>query len=561
MAKPNVTFLAFFLRWARYQGWKVPLLHVRICAWLDTCNDPERVLMVFRGAAKSTIYAVYKAWKLDRDQSRRSLVWSADGPTAEMLTADVINVLRNHPWTGRLLANRKPGKKKFWVNGARDARNASMRAVGVDSNATGARADDVDFDDVEVPGNIETPEARAKLRHRISDSTHILVPGGQATYIGTPHTADSIYPEIVAGGAALLKIKLFEHSTRYQADTQKRTRFPIGFPVAADGLYVMSGIHNGARMLVEGIDYRLDRGEVVFAKPPGTVIDIATGCAWPERFTRKEIALRRKKTRTLGAWDSQYMLEAKPLTQVRLDPDKIPLYDCEPHFDRANKVLRYWIGKARIVGATARWDPSAAKLKSDTSALALMFQDEQGRRYWHRAVALTGEVAELNDRADKVTGGQVFEICDLVEKFGVRRVTVETNGVGAFAPMVLRMALKQRGIPCAVAEHHTEENKNKRILEAFEPLISSRMLWAHVSVALAEKAGGGLDEEKDGPAFAQMRPWNPAVRDQPDDHLDAAAGAATEQPERIGQTMRNRIAPPADDWRPGAGMFEAVLEL
>src|SRR3546814_1798566 len=82
----------------------------------------------------------------------------------------------------------KPGAKRFWVVGARDARNASMRANGVTSNATGARADAVDFDDIEVPGNIETPEARLKLRQRISESVHIAVPGAQKTYIGTPHT-------------------------------------------------------------------------------------------------------------------------------------------------------------------------------------------------------------------------------------------------------------------------------------------------------------------------------------------------------------------------------------
>jgi hypothetical protein len=244
-----VSFLTFFLLWARIQGWAVPLLHVRICDWLETCAEPERVLMVFRGAAKSTIYAVFKAWKLYRNRHHRSLVWSADNDTAGMLTADTINVLRNHPLTRGMLPA-KPGAKRFWVTGTRDARNASMRAVGVASNATGARADDVDFDDVEVPGNIETPEARLKLRQRISESTHIQVPGGQKTYIGTPHTHDSIYPERIAGGAAVLKIQLFEHAARF-TDTAKRRRYPFPHPVGADGLYVMAGIGKGARMLVE----------------------------------------------------------------------------------------------------------------------------------------------------------------------------------------------------------------------------------------------------------------------------------------------------------------------
>ncbi|MFX5693308.1 transcriptional regulator, partial [Acinetobacter baumannii] len=80
----------------------------------------------------------------------------------------------NHPLCGGMLPT-KPGRKKFWVSGARDRRNASMRSSGVEQNVTAARADDIDFDDVEVPGNIETPEARKKLRDRISESTHIGV--------------------------------------------------------------------------------------------------------------------------------------------------------------------------------------------------------------------------------------------------------------------------------------------------------------------------------------------------------------------------------------------------
>src|SRR4029450_3463054 len=104
---------------------------------------------------------------------------------------DTIAVLRRHPLCGGMLPA-KPGQRRVWITGSTDARHASMGGVGVDSNATGARADAIDFDDVEVPKNIKTPEARLNLRNKIEESTHILVPGGQKTYIGTPHTHDSI---------------------------------------------------------------------------------------------------------------------------------------------------------------------------------------------------------------------------------------------------------------------------------------------------------------------------------------------------------------------------------
>jgi len=547
MASRDVSFLTFFMMWARLQGWAVPLLHVRICMWLETCTDPERVLMVFRGAAKSTIYAVYKAWKLYRRRVHRSLVWSADNDTAGMLTADTINVLRNHPLCIGMLP-KKPGAKRFWVLGSKDARNPSMRAVGVTSNATGARADDVDFDDIEVPGNIETPEARLKLRQRISESTHIAVPGAQKTFIGTPHTHDSIYPERIAAGAATLIIPLFAHATRYK-QTDSNTRYRIGFTPDDDGLYVIVGIHKFARVLEEGTDYRVEGGDIVFAKPPGAVLDIYSGCAWPERFNRAEIAIRRKETRTLNAWDSQYMLEAKPIEEIRLDPERITPYDIEPTIRRANGSVAMFLGGVQIAMAAVRWDPASGKPNSDVSAVAVVLQDLLGRRYLHRMQGLTGELAEFAPDGKTITGGQVWQLCDLVKELNLPRVVVETNGIGTFTPAVLKAALKQRKlIGVGVGVEQAVANKSRRILEAWEPLLTSHgQLWAHMSVLR-------------GPLWDQMKDWNPTAPNQKDDYLDAGAGALTDTPERITQIVGNPNVTARDDWRHSAGEHQVVFE-
>lgn len=545
MASREVSFLAFFLIWARYQKWEVPHLHVRMCHWLEHCTEPERVLMVFRGAAKSTIYAVYKAWKLYRNRNHRSLVWSADNDTAGMLTADTINVLRNHPLTRGMLP-KKPGAKRFWVDGAMDARNASMRAVGVNSNATGARADDVDFDDVEVPGNIETPEARLKIRNRINESTHIAVPGAQKTYIGTPHTHDSIYPERIAQGAAVLKIPLFEHVKRYNDGVDKRLRYPFDFPVADDGIYVIRGIHKAARLLKEGEDFFVVGQEVVFAAPPGAVIDICSMCNWPERFTRENIEQRRKETRTLNGWDSQYLLEAKPIEEIRLDPERMIPYDLKPVLREANRTPIMMLGSVQIVGAKCRWDCSLGKIDADASAFSLILTDAAGQLYWQFAEGLTGDLDE-----------QCQRIRQLVIEYHIPSITVEVNGVGGFVPAELRKHLAGRGIAgkpqtalvCGVVEDHVAVNKNKRILDAFEAPLSNRFLWAHVSVT-------------DGPVWDQMKDWNPALANQPDDYIDSAAGAIAATPVRIGRGHSAGI--PAVQqraiWRPDSGVHEVTLE-
>jgi hypothetical protein len=532
MARREVGFLPFFLIWAKLQGWKVPLLHVRICQWLDTCDARVRVMMVFRGAAKSTIYAVWKAYRLYRNRTNRSLIYAADDKLAGKLTRDTLAVLRRHPLCAGMLPSNS-GALSFWVNGATDARNPSMEAIGVNSNATGSRADDADFDDIEVPKNIKTPEARINLRQKIEESTHILVPGWQKTFVGTPHTHDSIYTEQIDGGAAVLKIPLFEHGRRY-TDTSQRLRYRFDFPIADDGLYVIAGIYKFSRLLTEGRDYRLEGRDVVFDSPPGDVLDLYAGCAWPDRFTREEIALKRQEIRTLNAWDSQYQLEAKPLSDVRLDPSRIIPYDCEPVIRFANGEVGMWLGSTRIVGATAYWDCSLGKVKSDASAFSLMLTDDRGQLYWHTAEELKGELDE-----------QCAKIRKRVVDLQIPRVTVETNGPGGFVPAILRKHLAGTG--CGVAEQFSTTNKQKRILDAFEPPLSSRFLWAHVSVL-------------EGPVWDQMTEFHPELRDQPDDYLDSGAGAIAQTPIRIGKIVGKPTDEKREDWRPATGVHDVTVE-
>lgn len=545
--KNRVSFLVFFMLWAERQRWVVPLLHVQICDWLENCKSLERVLLVFRGAAKSTIYAVYKAWRLYCDGTWTSLIYAADDKLATKLTRDTIRVLRRHPLCGGMLPS-KPGAQSFWVTGSTDARNPSMEAIGVNSNATGSRADDIDFDDIEVPKNIKTAEARANLRTKIEDTTHIAVPRTQKTFIGTPHTHDSIYMEQIAAGAAVLKIPLFAHMKRYEPGAT-RTRFPFTFPAGPDGLYVMIGIGAFSKLLTAGTDYKIVGNAVVFARPPNVVLDICSTCAWPERFTRADIQRRRRGTKTLNAWDSQYLLEAKPVTATRLDPARMRCYDLEPKVHEANKQVVMFLGSVQIVGAIAWWDCSLGKITSDASAFCLTLTDAAGQLYWQCAEGLTGELEEFDDKR-RLIGGQCWQIRQLVIRYQIPCVNVETNGPGGFVPPILRRALQGTG--CAVREMWSSTDKRKRILDAFEPPLSSRFLWAHRSVL-------------EGPAWDQMHDFNPLIKTQPDDYLDAEAGAISTTPVRIGKVIREIVGNPTagrgKDWRPSSGTFEVEFEM
>lgn len=546
--EPRISFLAFFLLWAERMRWEVPPLHVRVCIWLEWVwrhGGDVWLMMLPRGHAKSTILEVFNAWVYYCHPLVRILHQSESDGTALKTSRGTQNVLRKHPlMVGRALPDAVGTVESWWCYSARDndARNASMYAKGILSNVTSARADFIQNDDVEVPKNIGTPEAREKLRYRLGEQTHIAVPGAPTFYVGTPHTHESIYEDVKALGADALVVRMYEQEHRIEK--AEKARHALTFVPEV----VLSGIGKHARLLRPGHDYRMEGTVMVLAHPDGALVDCYARPAWGERFDAAEVLKRRRKTRTINEWDSQYQLHAKPVRNVRLDPDRITPYDVEPVIDTVNGEVRMMLGGVRIVAASLRWDPSSGKIGSDVSGAGLVLQDEIGRRYLHRADGLTGDVAVFDDAGKKITGGQVFQLCDIVEKFQIPRVTVETNGIGGFGPTVLKAALKQRRLQCGVTEVNNTGAKNKRILEGLEPLfLSPGMLWAHVDVL-------------DGPFYEQCRDWNPAVTDQPDDLLDAAEGACSDVPERIGRIVGNPTLRARDDWRTDAGVHEVAFE-
>ena len=141
-----------------------------------------------------------------------------------------------------------------------------------------------------------------------------------------------------------------------------------------------------------------------------------------------------------------------------------------------------------------------------------------------------------------------MQLVALVKRFHIPAVYVETNGLGAFIKPILVRALRQEDVACGVVEIQVTGNKNARILGAIEPPLSSGVLWAHTRVV-------------DGPAWDEMKDWNPALSDQADGYLDSAAGALIQAPVRITRAL-SEISErrPGEDWRPRTGTPEVIVE-
>ena len=501
---------------------KVPDVHISACNWLEHAGETA-LLMCFRGFSKSTILGAYKAWRFYCDPAYRVLLQSESDPSAFKGSRHVQGVLRRHPLTGGLVGGIRRSKPvisdgplniEAWNTLANPSdREASMQAKGITSNVTGGRADECINDDVEVPRNSTTEEQREKVRFRLGEQVHILVPGGKRKFIGTPHAHDSLYSELMANGADTLLIPLF---------SQSRTIEPVKnqtHAVAFKPEIVVAGIFSGTRVLADTIDYVWADGFLTLLKPQVKRIDCYAGNQWPERFTRTDILQRRERCRTYNAWDSQYQLHAKPITESRLDPDKLIPYDNVPEIGFANGAPILMLGKTRLVGVKARWDCALGKVTTDASVLAVVFTDAAGALYWQCSQELTGSLEEFDpSNQTRLIGGQVKQLLDTLKRLHVSHITVEVNGPGVFVPAILRKHALPLGV--SVSEDHVSRGKNADILDAFEPTLDSGFLWAHIDIV-------------NGAASAQMRAWNAAVKQQPDDHLDCAGRAILETPKRI----------------------------
>ncbi len=487
---PPPGFVAFVDEWNARQGHTTPAIHRRMAGWLaEHAGGQARrlVLLAFRSSGKSTIVGLFCAWLLARDPDLRVLVLAAEEGLAKKMVRNVKRIVERHPATAGL----KPARAEVWaadqfvVERAAELRDPSMLARGLGGNITGSRADIVICDDVEVPNTSDTPGKRMDLRERLAEIEYVLVPGGMQLYIGTPHSYYSIYADAA------------------RPETGESVPFLAGFERLA-------------------IPVRDAHGRY----------------AWPERFgpARVDEALERTGPQKFRA---QMLLEPTADAACRLDPDRLVPYDAPIEFSEANgrPVLR--IAGRQMVSASCWWDPSYGSAKGDRSAVAIVFTDEANHHWLHEVAYLTPAARD---------GDEAQDFCRQVAAFALRNrapsVAVETNGLGAFLPGLLRRELARAGAGCTVTGVHSNVPKTRRILDAFDARLAAGMLHAHRGVLAT-------------PFVTEMREWQPDAAGGHDDGLDAVAGCLLAEPVRFAASAR----PDRTEWRPGAASHRAHTDF
>lgn len=251
------------------------------------------------------------------------------------------------------------------------------------------------------------------------------------------------------------------------------------------------------------------------------IIDGTGNPTWPELFPISKIEQMRE---TVGPrhFSAQMMLEFVSPERARLDPGGIHFYDFE--FEPRNAH----IGDNIITGTVLYWDPSSGRKKRDASACVLLYRDDKNRRVFiHDILYLT-----VPDEEQFPLSCQCEMVLDFMYARNLRRISIETNGIGGGLPEIMRDCATRRNMNICVSRISNTKSKSDRILNAIEPILTTGRLYAHVRVQKT-------------PLIAEMLGWSPLGGAIHDDGLDAVAGAIAQNPipvRAIGSTTKTFTA-------------------
>ena len=155
----------------------------------------RKIIQGFRGVGKSWITSTYVVWKLRMNPQLKFLVVSASKDRADNFTTFTMRLINEMPILAGLMPrdDQRNSKVSFDVRPAQADHAPSCSSRGVLGQMSGARADEVIADDVEVPNNSYTQPMRDKLSEAVKEFEAILKPKGNITFLGTPQVENSLY--------------------------------------------------------------------------------------------------------------------------------------------------------------------------------------------------------------------------------------------------------------------------------------------------------------------------------------------------------------------------------
>lgn len=473
----------------------------------------EDIIRAFRGIGKSYITAAFALWRLMRNpRDEKVMVVSATTTKAKEFVAMVRTLMNTMSVLTFMIPNDDQTNQadRFDTRQASIGQNRSMKAAGITGQITGGRATLIVPDDIEIPGNSRTEEARERLMHYTSEFEAILIPGSDIIYLGTPQTEQSLYNRLVKerGYGSYCVPARFPEPGKMSAYTI-RTDDGVEVPILAPDLVAD---HKAGTLL------------------PGDPTD-------PERFDDAYLATREAKGRTF--YQLQYQLDTSLSDAERYPLRQRDLVVFETNPLKAPRTVQW----GRHSDAKNLVNDIANVGFSGDILLRPLFVDEDWREFdskvlfvdpsgrgkdetaWWVVGHLNGWLYGLHmgaHQGDPATA--MAMIANDAKRFAVNVVEVEPNfgqgiWVTAFKPILL--GVWPGG--CTVQESEwAKGQKEQRIIDTLEPAMTQHRLVISESVLRTDTLTSDL-------RYSFLYQLTHITRDRGalahDDRLDALAGA------------------------------------
>ena len=417
-------------------------------------HGPRRkVVEAFRGVGKSWITSAYVVWRLRLNPDLKFLVASASKDRANNFTIFTRRLLTEIEYLRCLLPRpeQRDSMISFDVGPAKPDHSPSVKSVGIFGQLTGTRADEIIADDVEVPNNSLTQQMRERTSEAVKEFDSIIKPGGSITFLGTPQTEQSLYNVLPERGYA---VRIWP--ARYPTDAQLAAYGDKLAPVILQALAQdRAKVGRSTDPLRFSDDDLLERelsyGRAGFALQFMLDTSLSDADRYPLRL-RDLAVIDADLTDTAP---ENYIWGASPellldLACVGLNGDR---------YYRPQSISGAWLP---YTGSVMAIDP-AGRGKDETAYAVVKMLN--GRLYLVAAGGLSSGYSEQT----------LATLAEVAKAHKVNHIIVEANfGDGMFTALL--QPHMNRIYPCQIEEVKHHRQKELRIIDTLEPVISGHKL-------------------------------------------------------------------------------------
>jgi hypothetical protein len=407
-------------------------------------------------------------------------------------------------------------KVAFDINGAPASQAPSVKSIGITGQITGSRADVIIADDVEVLNNSATEGMRHKLSETIKEFDAVIKPleTSKVIYLGTPQSYNSIYKMLPERG-----FKTCVWPSRFPTEKE---RIAYGDSFSTD---LRDELHNDPTLLGKPTDpQRFSEADLLEREAS---------------YGRSGFALQFQLNTSLSD-QNRYPLKLSDLIVMTLNPDMGPqkaVWASSPElawnelpnvglngdrFYRPMSVVEPWV---KYDGCCMSIDPSGKGRDETAYAVVKMLH---GQLF----------LAEIGGLMEGYSPKSLETLAEVAKKHGVNAVIIEENfGGGMFTSLIKPVFARIH--PCNIEEVRHSKQKEARIIDVLEPVMSSHKLIVDSDLVRKDYADcdvRGLDTALKYSLFYQM---SRITRDRGalsnDDRLDALAMAVQYWVEQMGR--------------------------